>query len=473
MRLLSHLFVPAIAGTEFNMKKAYKSPAIKRIERFTDTIVSLSLALLIAVFVSVCFFADSRAKKTELENMYQKSYYELSGNMINIENKLEKAQVAQTRPMLIRLLNEIWKQSGESESNMAQLPLDNSAIQNTTKFVNQLGDYSNSLSSKLIRGGALTETDRQTLIQLYERCRELNNNLTALGKRIGPSYKISDHIDADSMKKGLISRFGSNFKDVEDNSVEYPKMIYDGPFSDALKTDEYKAIENLPETDNEYAIAYIKNKFGKDTAVNYISIAGDGIKTHELAFRTGDIDYYAQLTVKGCLPLLICSHSASAEATLDEKAAVEKARELVKKLYGFDAECVFVNEKDGVAFMSIVPKQSGVVIYPDMIKLKLNLSDGSLAGLNSMAFIKNNTMRIILAPALSESEARESLNRRLKADYGRLALVPKGNSGEVLCYEFTGEYRGSTYVVFINADDGTEQDIMRIIIDESRGKLLE
>lgn len=453
--------------------KAYKSPAIKRIERFTDTIVSLSLALLIAVFLAVCFFSDSRAKKTELENMYQKSFYELSGNMTNIENKLEKAQVAQSRPMQIRLLTEIWKQSGESESNMGQLPLDNAEIQNTTKFVNQLGDYSNSLSKKLVNGGIMAESDRQTLVRLYERCRELNESLTSLGRRIGRSYKISDHIDADSIKKGILSRFGSNFKDVEDNSVGYPKMIFDGPFSDALKTDEYKAIEGMPETDNEYAIAYIKNHFGKDVAVNYISISGDGIKTHELTFSAGDIDYYAQLTVKGCLPLLICSSTFNAEVTLDEKAAAEKAREWVKQLYGFEAECVWVNEKDGVGFLSMVPKQSGAVIYPDTIKVKLNLSDGSLAGLNSMAYMKNHIKRTIPAPALSESEARESLNKKLKAGYGRLALVPKGNSGEVLCYEFSGEYRGSTYLVYINADDGSEQDVMRIINDESRGKLLE
>ncbi|WDC84996.1 hypothetical protein PL321_05505 [Caloramator sp. mosi_1] len=41
---------------------------------------------------------------------------------------------------------------------------------------------------------------------------------------------------------------------------------------------------------------------------------------------------------------------------------------------------------------------------------------------------------------------------------------------EVLCYEFFGEYNGEKFFIYINAQDGTEERILKLI-DTPNGEL--
>lgn len=47
-----------------------------------------------------------------------------------------------------------------------------------------------------------------------------------------------------------------------------------------------------------------------------------------------------------------------------------------------------------------------------------------------------------------------------------MALIPKGKT-EVLCYEYKGRYRDGDFIIYINAMDGTEEQILQIIHDEN------
>lgn len=45
-------------------------------------------------------------------------------------------------------------------------------------------------------------------------------------------------------------------------------------------------------------------------------------------------------------------------------------------------------------------------------------------------------------------------------------MIPKGKR-EVLCYEFKGKYKDSDFIVYINAENGNEEEILQIIKDEN------
>ena len=53
----------------------------------------------------------------------------------------------------------------------------------------------------------------------------------------------------------------------------------------------------------------------------------------------------------------------------------------------------------------------------------------------------------------------------------RLALVPIGTSAEKLCYEFAGEFDGSTYYVYIDAKSGRQVEMFKVI-ESTEGTLL-
>ena len=49
--------------------------------------------------------------------------------------------------------------------------------------------------------------------------------------------------------------------------------------------------------------------------------------------------------------------------------------------------------------------------------------------------------------------------------------MPYGETREVLTYEISGEYAGATYYVYIDATDGKEIQIFRVI-ETTEGQLL-
>lgn len=53
----------------------------------------------------------------------------------------------------------------------------------------------------------------------------------------------------------------------------------------------------------------------------------------------------------------------------------------------------------------------------------------------------------------------------------RLALIPKTALTEVLCFEYKGTCMGASFIVYINARTGAEEDIFEII-DSEDGQLV-
>ena len=53
----------------------------------------------------------------------------------------------------------------------------------------------------------------------------------------------------------------------------------------------------------------------------------------------------------------------------------------------------------------------------------------------------------------------------------RICIVPIGTKAEKLCYEFSGDYNGSTYYVYIDAISGRQVEMFKVI-ESTEGQLL-
>ncbi|MCG4581151.1 germination protein YpeB, partial [Clostridium cochlearium] len=85
---------------------------------------------------------------------------------------------------------------------------------------------------------------------------------------------------------------------------------------------------------------------------------------------------------------------------------------------------------------------------------------------DSAAYLMNHKKRNIQKPNITPEKARESVKIDFDIDSTRLAMIPKG-SKEILCYEFKGKYKGSDFIIYINALNGKEEDILQIIKSEN------
>ena len=106
-----------------------------------------------------------------------------------------------------------------------------------------------------------------------------------------------------------------------------------------------------------------------------------------------------------------------------------------------------------------------------MIKLKIDLSDGTVLGFEASAYYTNHVKRTLLKGNYSIENAKNKINKNFVIQEERLALIPLDYGQEVLCYEFVCKHGGDDYYFYINTTTGVEENILKIIQTDN-GSLL-
>ena len=63
---------------------------------------------------------------------------------------------------------------------------------------------------------------------------------------------------------------------------------------------------------------------------------------------------------------------------------------------------------------------------------------------------------------VKKEEAKKTLNKELEITSEGLAVIPTEFKTEILCWEFKGKVDGTDFLVYINAENGREEDILII-----------
>ena len=172
----------------------------------------------------------------------QKNFYDLVSYVDNLDVNLSKLVVSNDESEQQKLLSEVRVQSSLATNSLAEMSLQDENKYNTTKFVNQVGDFSKYLNNKLIDGEEITDKDKETLRNMHQINLELKNNLLEL------SGSIDENFDFRSIFEGKDDNLViSKFIELESNATDYPHMIYDGAFSDGVKGKTLKALESEKE----------------------------------------------------------------------------------------------------------------------------------------------------------------------------------------------------------------------------------
>lgn len=452
---------------------------VKTKQRYT-LLMSVVIALFVIIaglaFVIIGLAVQNKETKGMLENTYQKSLYDMTDNLNDIEMKLSKLMVSNSRTKRTELASDIWMQSSTAESNLGQLPLEHGSINKTSKFVNQLGDYVYSLNRKLADGGKYSEEDESRISDLYEMCKSINEDLRGLTDKVGADYRITDHINRGKLKRNgnKEDALGKGFGDMQSNRVDYPEMIYDGPFSDALDKREYAGIKDKEDISPEQGAAWLKEKFEKDGNAEYTGQSENRLRTYQYNMKTGGgEERYVQLSVKGGLPVLINGTRGVAEVKLDEEAAIKKAEEWGAKLLDDTLRSVWISvTTENIAYINLAPEVNDIIYYPDLVKVKIALDDGELLGWEAKAYLQNHTEREISAAKITQEEAVSKAGGLLTVTGVRQALIPKDWGTEVLAWELNCERNEDNYIIYINGESGEEENILKVIDTGDQGYML-
>lgn len=158
----------------------------------------------------------------------------------------------------------------------------------------------------------------------------------------------------------------------------------------------------------------------------------------------------------------------------EEKISQEEANSIGKEFLNSRGlsnmkETYYLKQGNAVT-INYAYEQDGVVIYPDLIKVKIALDNGEILGMETTGYLNNHTERILPTVKISEVEAKQKLNKNLEITSSGLAIIPTEWKSEIYCYEFKGKLNDTDFLVYINAETGVEENIL-VIINTPNGTL--
>ena len=250
----------------------------KKIKKKNKIITGLSIATgilaLSTTALGIAFgIADSKAMDyhNKLENVYQSNLYSLIDSVNNLENKLSKTISANGSTYQRKTLLEASHNASEAEISIASLPLSQSDIQDTVKMVNQISGYTTTLADNLAKGGTLSEDEISTLTRVHESVVDLQNQLNEFARKMERGYSILDaSLDIDTDSNG----FSRAISSLKNNDIEYPTMIYDGPFSDSVVNSNIKGLKGDKISKEEAATKLEELYKNADVVIGSVLIPG-------------------------------------------------------------------------------------------------------------------------------------------------------------------------------------------------------
>lgn len=440
---------------------------------------SIIVGLLIVVAIlGFILYKKQREYRQASENSYNAAFFELVDYVQNVETYLAKSLISSTPEHGAETLTNLWREANLAQAYLSRLPIESQELENTEKFLNQVSDYSYSLSRKNIYNESLSDEDFNNLKELHTYSQELENTLN----------QLSDDLNTGRFSWGELTEKGTvafaqqvdniskeSFSNLEENFHEYSGLIYDGAFSEHLTNAEPKGltgddideeqakeiaenfigIENIKETSN---LGYFENA----TISNY----GFSIK------KNNDETVNISISKKGGHVISMNANRDVNTESITQEQADEKGKQYLESKGFSNMKETYYLKQDGIVTINYAYNQDNVVMYPDLIKVKVALDNGEILGLESTGYLNNHQKRDISNVKITKEEAKKNLNKNLEITSESMAVIPTEWKTEILCYEFKGKVDEREFLVYINAENGKEEDVL-VITNTPNGTLTE
>ena len=199
-------------------------------------IVLTIILIILAIILGYNLYNKNIAYATVVENDYNKAFYEVVDYVQNVKIYLAKTLISKSSEHGAEMLTHVWREANLAQAYLGMLPIESQELENTEKFLNQVSEYSYSLSRKCIEKQNLTDEDIQKIKNLYNYCNDLSNTLNEMSEELN-NGTINWKDLMTNTESSQITEV-SNFNVVEQNFHEFTGLIYDGAFSEHIINNE-------------------------------------------------------------------------------------------------------------------------------------------------------------------------------------------------------------------------------------------
>lgn len=447
------------------------------LKKYGTTILIL-LILVVAIVLGVKLYENNEKYQLAMENSYNYSFYEFINYVDSMETYLAKSAISASPEHGAETLTYVWREANLAETYLSQIPVTTEGLSNASKFLNQVSDYSYALSRKNINNEELTQEELDNLTKMHEYSVELKNAINELSDELNNgtiSWKELTGKKGTELAQQVSNISQDSFDTIEGTFDDYTGLIYDGAFSEHMTSRERKGLtgEDIEEEKaKEIAKKFIREDKIKEITTNGFSENGN-IPSYDFHVKLNDDqDNEMDISVSkkgGHVVYLNYNRNIETEIISKEEANEKALKFLEEHGYKNMKETYYLTQQ-GVVTINYAYEQNGVICYPDLIKIKIALDDGEILGFESTGYLNCHTTRDLDKNIINVEQAKEKINKNLEITSERLAIIPTEYDSEIYCWEFQGKVKDNEFLVYINAENGKEEDIL-VIINTPNGTL--
>ncbi len=433
-------------------------------------IILFSLLCIIALF-SMILLKRFKIEKQEVQDSYNRAMYDFVSDINNIENEMTKLKITSNDTYTMTTLASVFAKSNSAKANLDILPFSAGSISNVSKFLNQLSDFSYSLMRNILNGNEISEY-KENIDSLYIKISELSDvveniytDLTANNIKWDELEKVGD----EKIKESTAQEELSSVNYIGKTFTEYEGIIYDGAFSNHILTAKPEFLNgNILSSDE--AKNLVKEELNIES-IEFKSEQDGRLPLYVFETKLSGFDTLKTLYVTkedGKVYQMISDRKSTTEnISIDE--AEKKATEYINNLGIDNIVPTYYLKSENMVTISFAATQDDVIIYSDLIKVKVALDNGEIMTYEANGYIYNYKERNINASKTID-EAREVLYKDLTIENERLCIIPTDSKDEVLVYEFEGIIDENRFLVYVNANTLVEEKIY-ILLETEGGTL--
>ena len=411
---------------------------------------------------------EKNAVLLNAENNYQRAFHDLTYQVDLLHDQIGTTLAMNSQESLSPALAEVWRITSEAHSDVGQLPLTLLPFNKTEEFLANIGDFSYRTAVRDLNKEPLSEDEYKTLKKLYKEAADIQDELRNVQHLVlENNLRWMDVEMALATDKQLDNTIIDGLKTVEDKVKGYQETSFGVTSVNMEKKDENfknlkgktisekeaeKIAKEFAEFKNPVAVKIMENGKGSNYGFYSVTLKEEGT----------DVEASMDITKKGGYPIWSI---VSREVKEDKISLNEANNQAVKFLKDHDFKNLALFESmqyENMGVFNFVTEIDGVKIYPDSIKMKVALDNGNVIGFAAEDYLMANTEREIKDPAISKEEALKKINKQVDIMDDGLALILNDLNEEVLCYEFIGTLGEDTYRIYINADNGIEENVEKL-----------
>ena len=406
---------------------------------------------------------------------YRHAFAEVVSGVSDMDTALQKSLLVTSPSMAGAVCTEVYGKAATAKMALGIMPYSSSDLEKTSGFIGRVGDYAYALSRKAAKGESFSQEEKDNLRALSETATLLAQNLNSLQNEMGSGTvsmeqyaKTVESFDR-SEEEILPQTLGDGLSSVEQEFPEVPTLIYDGPFSEHLEGLKPLMLEGLAEIDENV---------GRQAAAKFLGVRPELVyPAGELLADIASFSYetklrgnVTRLTVskQGGIVYQVIGSRAVEQAQISAKEAMDAAKKFLERRGYTNMRESYYMINNNILTANFAYTESGVVCYPDLIKVRIAMDDSSLESFDATGYLKSHRARTIPAAGISEESAKAKVPSDLNIINVNKTIIPSAGKNEVFCYEFECEdANAQRFLIYANAETGEQEKIFILLQDEN------